>query len=66
MVAASSGNLLLSMIGGVVAIGGAFAGFQLRTRLVKALRVHDAYVAIPEDLVALGLAVIAICISSNH
>ena len=66
LVAAADGNLLISLIGGVVAIGAAFAGFQMRTRLVKALRMHDAFVAIPEDLVALGLAVIAICISSNR
>ena len=35
---------------------GAFAGYQVRTRLVKALGVKDAFIAIAEDLVAIGLA----------
>jgi uncharacterized membrane protein len=44
---------LLGAIGGLV---GAFGGYQARTRLVRALGVHDAFVAIPEDLVAIGVA----------
>ena len=43
----------LGAIGGVV---GAFAGYQARTRLVSGPKVKDALVAIPEDLVAIGLA----------
>jgi len=44
---------VLGAVGGVI---GAFGGYQVRTRLVRALGVHDAFVAIPEDLVAIGLA----------
>jgi uncharacterized membrane protein len=45
-----------ALIGGVGAVLGAFAGYQVRTRLVNGLRVKDAFVAIPEDLVAIALA----------
>src|SRR5262245_44800182 len=44
-----------AVLGGVGGVIGAFAGYQARTRLVKALGVKDAWVAIPEDLVAIGL-----------
>jgi uncharacterized membrane protein len=40
-------------IGGLV---GAFAGYEARKRLVAGLKVKDMFVAIPEDLVAIGLA----------
>jgi len=42
-------GVLLGAIGGVV---GCFAGYQARTRLVKALHTRDIYVALVEDLVA--------------
>jgi uncharacterized membrane protein len=42
---------LLGATGGVV---GAFAGYQARTRLVKALGIRDVVVAIVEDVVALA------------
>jgi len=41
----------LGAVGGVV---GCFAGYQARTRLVKTLNVRDLYVALIEDLVAVG------------
>ena len=43
---------LLGVIGAVI---GTFGGYQLRTRLVSGLKVKDIFIAIPEDLVALGL-----------
>ena len=43
-------------LGGVGGAIGAFAGYQARSRLVSALNVKDAMIAIPEDLVAIGLA----------
>ncbi len=44
---------LLGAIGGVV---GAFSGYEARKRLVNRLKVKDAFIAIPEDLIALSLA----------
>ena len=41
----------LGLIGGVV---GCFAGYQARARIVKSLRVPDFYVALIEDLIAIG------------
>jgi len=41
----------LGVIGGVA---GCFAGYQVRSRLVRSLRLPDLYVALLEDLVAIG------------
>jgi uncharacterized membrane protein len=46
---------ILGAVGGVL---GAFAGYQVRTRLVSALRVPDVVVAVAEDLVAIGGALL--------
>ena len=55
---ASAGQSLAvgAALGGIGGLLGAFAGYQARTRLVKALGVKDLFIAIPEDLVAIGLA----------
>jgi uncharacterized membrane protein len=45
-----------AILGAVGALIGTFGGYQLRTRLVSGLKVQDIFVAIPEDLVAIGLA----------
>jgi uncharacterized membrane protein len=42
--------------GGLGALLGAFAGYELRKRLVTGLNVKDIFIAIPEDLIAIGLA----------
>jgi uncharacterized membrane protein len=44
------------VLGGVGAVIGTFAGYEGRRRLVSGLKVKDVLVAIPEDLVAIGLA----------
>src|SRR5205085_8209879 len=44
---------ILGAVGGVI---GAFAGYEIRRRLVAALRVKDIFVALLEDLGAIGLA----------
>jgi uncharacterized membrane protein len=44
-----------AVVGAVGAVAGAFGGYQARTRLVRGLHVPDAAIAIPEDLVAIGL-----------
>ncbi len=56
MAAAGGGTLLigavLAIIGGLI---GAYAGYYSRRGLVNGLRVKDILIAIPEDVVALGL-----------
>jgi uncharacterized membrane protein len=44
-----------ALAGAVGGIAGAFAGYHARVGLVRALRVPDFAVAIPEDLIAIGL-----------
>jgi len=49
-------SLVLGAVMGIIgAVIGTFGGYQARTRLVKALNVKDIFVAIPEDLIAIGL-----------
>jgi uncharacterized membrane protein len=43
-------------LGGGGGVIGAFAGYEARKRLVQGLKVKDFLIAIPEDLVAIGLA----------
>jgi uncharacterized membrane protein len=43
-------------LGALGAVAGAFAGYELRKRLVTALNIKDLFIAIPEDLIAIGLA----------
>jgi len=47
-------------VGVIGAIAGAFGGYQARVGLVRSLRVPDAAVAIPEDLVAIGLGLLLV------
>jgi uncharacterized membrane protein len=42
-------------VGAAGGIAGAFAGYQARVGLVRALRVPDFAIALPEDLIAIGL-----------
>jgi uncharacterized membrane protein len=42
---------ILGAAGGII---GAFGGYQVRTRLVKALKVPDFAIAILEDALAIG------------
>ena len=55
---ASNGKSLLigAIMGGIGAVIGAFSGYEVRKRLVNSLKVKDAVIAIPEDLVALCLS----------
>ena len=54
-------SLLLGVVLGVIgAVIGAFAGYKARVGLVKSLSVPDIAVAIPEDLVAIGLAILLV------
>jgi uncharacterized membrane protein len=48
---------LIGAIGGVI---GAFAGYEIRRRLVAALNIKDVFIAVSEDLVAVGLALFVV------
>ena len=48
------------LLGAVAAVIGAFAGYHARKSLVENLKVKDATIAIPEDLVAIALACAAV------
>lgn len=48
---------LLGLAGGVL---GAFGGYQLRTRLVQALKVPDLVIALTEDAVAIAAALLIV------
>jgi uncharacterized membrane protein len=44
---------ILGAVGGVI---GAFAGYEIRRRLVSAFNIKDIFIALLEDLVTIGLA----------
>lgn len=52
--AAHQSVLLGAVLGGLGGVIGAFAGYEARTRLVKALKAPDFVVALLEDAVAIG------------
>jgi uncharacterized membrane protein len=56
----ASSYWLGALIGAIGAIAGAFGGYQARVRLVRGLHVPDAAIAIPEDLVAIGLGLLLV------
>jgi uncharacterized membrane protein len=43
-------------LGGIGGLIGAFAGYEVRKRLVNGLKIRDVFIAITEDLVAIWLA----------
>ena len=44
---------ILGAVGGVI---GAFAGYEIRRRLVAAVNIKDIFIALLEDLITIGLA----------
>jgi uncharacterized membrane protein len=55
--AASQQSLIVgAILGAVGGIIGAFAGYEIRRRLVAALKVKDTFIALLEDSVTIGLA----------
>jgi uncharacterized membrane protein len=54
-VSAGQSWLAGAILGGIGGVIGAFAGYEARKRLVNGLKVKDAFIAIPEDIVAIGL-----------
>lgn len=59
-VAGGASLMLGALLGAVGAVIGAFAGYKARVGLVNSLHVPDFAIAIPEDLVAIGLAVLMV------
>jgi uncharacterized membrane protein len=53
-VAGAQSIALGAILGAAGAIAGAFVGYEVRTRLVRALKVPDLVVALLEDAVAIG------------
>jgi uncharacterized membrane protein len=53
---AGQSGLVGAVLGGLGAVIGTLGGYQVRMRLVRALNVKDIFVALPEDLIAIGLA----------
>jgi uncharacterized membrane protein len=59
-VAGGASLIVGALLGAIGAVIGTFAGYQARVGLVRSLGVPDYAIAIPEDLVAIGLAVLLI------
>jgi len=53
---ANQSLLIGALLGGMGAVIGAFGGYEIRRRLVSKLNAKDIFIAIPEDLIAIGLA----------
>jgi uncharacterized membrane protein len=55
--AATNQSLITGVIvGGVSAVIGAFAGYEIRRKLVAALKIKDRFIAVLEDLITIGAA----------
>lgn len=59
-IAGGASPWLAAVIGAIGAIAGAFGGYHARVGLVRALRVPDFAIAIPEDLIAIGLGLLLV------
>ena len=53
-VAGAQSMMLGALLGAIGGVAGAFAGYEVRTRLVRALNVPDLIIAVLEDVVAIG------------
>jgi len=49
-----------AILGAVGAVIGAFVGYNIRKRLVAALKVKDVFIALLEDLITISLAYLAV------
>lgn len=58
---AGGSSLLVGLFGAAVGVlVGTFGGYQARVGLVRSLKVRDIAVAIPEDLIAIGLGLLVV------
>jgi len=49
-----------ALVGAIGGIAGAFGGYYARVGLVRALNVRDFMIAIPEDLLAIGIGILLV------
>jgi len=49
-------SIIGAILGGVGGVIGAFAGYEVRRKVVAALNIKDIFIALLEDLVTIGLA----------
>ena len=59
-IAGSASPRLAAVMGAIGAIAGAFGGYRARVGLMRALHAPDFAIAIPEDLVAIGLGLLLV------
>ena len=55
-VGSNQGWMLGAILGAIGGVIGAFAGYEIRRKVVAALKIKDVFVALLEDLVAISLA----------
>ncbi|MEP6703928.1 MAG: DUF4126 family protein [Acidobacteriota bacterium] len=65
LLAANGNSMTLAIIGSAAAVVGAYGGYHARVRLVKALGVNDAFVAIPEDLIAIAISIVSVGVAAS-
>jgi uncharacterized membrane protein len=53
---AGQSSIAGALLGGIGSLIGTFGGYQARTRLTRGLKVKDIFIAVLEDLVAIGFA----------
>jgi uncharacterized membrane protein len=53
---ANQSLLIGALLGGIGGVMGAFAGYEVRRRLVSNLNIKDSFIALLEDLIAISLA----------
>jgi uncharacterized membrane protein len=59
-IAGGMSSWLAAVTGAVGALAGAYGGYQARVKLVRGLGVPDLAIAIPEDLIAIGLGLLIV------
>jgi uncharacterized membrane protein len=52
--------LVVTLLGAIGALVGAFAGYRIRRSLVRKLHARDRVIAIAEDLITLGIAIFVV------
>lgn len=57
-VSASASVAVAALAGAIGGVAGAFGGYHARVGLVRSLKVKDVVIAIPEDLLAVGLGIL--------